>query len=77
MGAGGLTVPDPLLRFNAATQQHEIGPIDWSEFHAVLKGHGPCNHERLEARRAAHAAGAWVREAAAAHAAKLTARAAA
>jgi ring-1,2-phenylacetyl-CoA epoxidase subunit PaaA len=41
----------------------------------VLKGHGPCNHERLEARRAAHAEGAWVREAAAAHAAKLAARA--
>jgi ring-1,2-phenylacetyl-CoA epoxidase subunit PaaA len=73
----GLTLPDAQLRWDAARGHYDIGPIDWSEFHAVLKGHGPCNHERLEARRAAHAAGAWVREAAAAHAAKLAARAAA
>jgi ring-1,2-phenylacetyl-CoA epoxidase subunit PaaA len=71
----GLSIPDAQLRLDAATGHYEIGPIDWSEFHAVLKGHGPCNHERLEARRAAHAEGAWVREAAAAHAAKLAARA--
>jgi ring-1,2-phenylacetyl-CoA epoxidase subunit PaaA len=73
----GLSIPDAQLRLDAASGHYEIGPIDWSEFHAVLKGHGPCNHERLEARRAAHAEGAWVREAAAAHAAKLAARAAA
>jgi len=72
----GLSIPDAQLRLDAASGHYEIGPIDWSEFHAVLKGHGPCNHERLEARRAAHAEGAWVREAAAAHAAKLAARAA-
>jgi ring-1,2-phenylacetyl-CoA epoxidase subunit PaaA len=40
----------------------------------VLKGNGPCNRERLEARRAAHESGRWVREAAAAHAAKEAAR---
>lgn len=73
----GLTVPDPQLRFDAATGHFESGPIDWSEFQAVLKGHGPCNRERLEARRAAHAAGAWVREAAAAYAAKQRRRSAA
>jgi ring-1,2-phenylacetyl-CoA epoxidase subunit PaaA len=72
----GLSIPDAQLRLDAASGHYEIGPIDWSEFHAVLKGHGPCTHERLEARRAAHAEGAWVREAAAAHAAKLAARAA-
>ena len=65
-----LTVPDPQLRWDEATQHYHIGPIDWGEFHAVLKGNGPCNRERLEARRSAHEAGAWVREAAAAHAAK-------
>ena len=70
----GLTVPDPALRWDEGTQHFAIGPIDWSEFHAVLKGNGPCNRERLEARRAAHEAGAWVREAAAAHAAKQAAR---
>ncbi|HTT41980.1 MAG TPA: 1,2-phenylacetyl-CoA epoxidase subunit PaaA [Steroidobacteraceae bacterium] len=73
----GLAVPDAALRWNEATGHFESGPIDWSEFHAVLKGHGPCNRERLAARRAAHAEGAWVREAAAAHAAKLAGRSAA
>jgi ring-1,2-phenylacetyl-CoA epoxidase subunit PaaA len=65
-----LTIPDAALRWDEATQHFVIGPIDWAEFHAVLKGNGPCNRERLEARRQAHQAGAWVREAAAAHAAK-------
>ncbi|HEV2286101.1 MAG TPA: 1,2-phenylacetyl-CoA epoxidase subunit PaaA [Steroidobacteraceae bacterium] len=71
----GLTIPDPRLRWDEATQHFQIGPIDWSEFYAVLKGNGPCNRERLEARRAADAAGAWVREAAAAYAAKHGGRA--
>ena len=73
----GLTIPDAQLRWDAQAEHFEIGPIDWSEFHAVLKGHGPCNRERLEARRTAHADGEWVRAAAAAHAAKLAQRAAA
>ncbi len=46
------------------------GEIDWNEFHEVLKGHGPCNHERLAARRRAHESGRWVREAALAYAGK-------
>jgi ring-1,2-phenylacetyl-CoA epoxidase subunit PaaA len=71
----GLKIPDEALRWDAATEHFETGPIDWSEFHAVLKGNGPCNHERLEARRAADAAGQWVREAATAHADKQRARA--
>jgi ring-1,2-phenylacetyl-CoA epoxidase subunit PaaA len=71
----GLSIPDPLLRWDEAAQHFAIGPIDWSEFQAVLKGNGPCNRERLEARRAAHAAGAWVRDAAAAYAAKRGAQA--
>jgi ring-1,2-phenylacetyl-CoA epoxidase subunit PaaA len=66
----GLTVPDPKLRWDESKQQHEFGPIDWSEFDQVLKGNGPCNAERIAARRNAHAAGAWVREAASAYAAK-------
>ena len=66
----GLTVPDPELRFDAAAGHYVHGPIDWSEFHAVLKGDGPCNRERLAARRSAHEAGRWVREAAAAYAEK-------
>lgn len=74
----GLTVPDPDLRWNEARGAYDFGAIDWDEFQQVLQGNGPCNAERLAARRKAHADGAWVREAAAAHAAKRkTARAAA
>ena len=74
----GLTVPDPDLRWNEARGAYDFGAIDWDEFHQVLQGNGPCNAERMAARRKAHEDGAWVREAAAAHAAKRkTARAAA
>ena len=73
----GLTFPDPQLRFDEATGHWAFGEIDWEEFKQVLAGNGPCNRERIEARRKAHAEGAWVREAALAHAAKRKARAAA
>jgi ring-1,2-phenylacetyl-CoA epoxidase subunit PaaA len=72
----GLAIPDPALRWDEASQHYLTGPIDWSEFQAVLRGNGPCNRERLQARRAAHEAGAWVREAAATYAAKHGGRAA-
>ena len=49
---------------------YDFGVIDWSEFHAVLKGNGPCNRERLAARVKAWEDGAWVRDAATAHADK-------
>jgi ring-1,2-phenylacetyl-CoA epoxidase subunit PaaA len=71
----GLTFPDPELRFDEASGHWEHGPIDWAEFNRVVAGDGPCNKERLAARRKAHADGAWVREAAAAYAAKRAARA--
>jgi ring-1,2-phenylacetyl-CoA epoxidase subunit PaaA len=66
----GLTLPDPDLRFDEATGNWVFGEIDWTEFFQVIQGEGPCNRERLAARRQAHEDGAWVREAAAAHAAK-------
>ncbi len=66
----GLTVPDPDLKWNEARGAYDFGEIDWDEFHQVLKGNGPCNAERMAARRKAHEDGAWVREAAAAHAEK-------
>jgi ring-1,2-phenylacetyl-CoA epoxidase subunit PaaA len=71
----GLTVPDPDLRFNAETGHYEYGEIDWAEFKEILAGNGPCNRQRIEQRRAAHAEGAWVREAAVAYAAKQRERA--
>ena len=66
----GLTIPDHELRWDEAGQHYRGGAIDWNEFNAVLKGNGPCNRERLAARREAHADGAWVRAAAAAYADK-------
>lgn len=66
----GMTLPDPDLKWNEAKQQHDWGEIDWDEFWQVVKGNGPCNKERLEDRRNAWDNGAWVREAAAAHAQK-------
>jgi ring-1,2-phenylacetyl-CoA epoxidase subunit PaaA len=72
----GLKVPDPELRWDAAAGHYRFGQIDWSEFQNVLKGDGPCNRERLVARRQAHEEGSWVREAALAYADKQHARAA-
>ncbi|MEM9058202.1 MAG: 1,2-phenylacetyl-CoA epoxidase subunit PaaA [Pseudomonadota bacterium] len=69
----GLKMPDPELRFDEATGHYRFGAIDWAEFHQVLKGNGPCNRERLEARQTAHDEGQWVRDAAAAFAAKRAA----
>ena len=72
----GVTVPDPDLRWNEARGAHDFGAIDWDEFWSVVNGNGPCNQERLDARIRAWEEGAWVREAAMAHAAKSEARAA-
>ncbi len=66
----GLKVPDPELRWDDNTGHYRFGAIDWAEFEQVLQGHGPCNRERLEARRRAQDEGRWVREAAGAWAAK-------
>jgi len=70
----GLNVPDPDLKWNEASGHYDFGAIDWSEFHAVLKGNGPCNKERLRARVDAWDDGRWVREAAVAYAQKHAAR---
>ncbi len=70
----GLECPDKNLRFDEETGQWLMSEIDWSEFDAVLDGRGPANTERLKRRREAHENGAWVREAAAAYAAKQSAK---
>lgn len=59
----GLTLPDPALRYDPHTENWLCGPLDWDEFWQVIQGNGPCNKERLAARRQAHADGAWVRAA--------------
>jgi ring-1,2-phenylacetyl-CoA epoxidase subunit PaaA len=66
----GVSLPDDQLRWNEGRGHYDFGPIDWDEFKAVVGGNGPCNAQRVARRRAAHEEGAWVREAAAAHAAK-------
>lgn len=70
----GLKIPDPDLKWNEEKGGYDFGPIDWEEFYAVVRGEGPVNHERMSARRKAWDDGAWVREAASAHAAKVEAR---
>ncbi len=66
----GLTIPDENLRWNDETGHYEFSEPDWSEFFEVISGNGPCNAERLSARRKAWDDGAWVREAMLAHAQK-------
>jgi len=71
----GLAIPDPGLKFDEGTGHWEFGAIDWNEFKQVLAGNGPCNRDRMAARRKAHDEGAWVREAAAVYAEKRRQRA--
>ncbi|MFZ5548177.1 MAG: 1,2-phenylacetyl-CoA epoxidase subunit PaaA [Pseudomonadota bacterium] len=73
----GVSLPDPLLKWNAEREHHDFGPIDWDEFWRVVNGDGPCNKERMAARVKAWDDGAWVREAALAHTRKKNTAAAA
>jgi ring-1,2-phenylacetyl-CoA epoxidase subunit PaaA len=54
-----LVLPDPDLRYDEETQNWHFGAIDWDEFWRVVKGDGPCNRERLAARRG-EAVSIWV-----------------
>ena len=58
----GLTVPDPDLKWNAERGHYDFGAIDFSELFNIVKGNGPCNRERLAARRKAWDDGAWFRD---------------
>ncbi len=68
--AVGVTLPDSDLKYNSKTGNWDFGELDWDEFYAVIKGNGPCNRQRMRARRVAHENGKWVRDAADAYAAK-------
>ncbi len=70
----GLTIPDPDLKWNEERGHYDFGEINWDEFWNVVKGNGPCNRQRLDARKNAWEKGAWVREAALAHARKKAAK---
>jgi ring-1,2-phenylacetyl-CoA epoxidase subunit PaaA len=64
----GLTIPDPDLHYDESAGHWVYTQPDWEELKRVVSGDGPCNKERLEARRRAHEEGRWVREALAAKA---------
>lgn len=74
-GTLGLELPDPDLKWNEKTGHYDFGEINWDEFRNVVKGNGPCNKERLSARKKAHNDGKWVRDAAMAYAQKQKERA--
>jgi ring-1,2-phenylacetyl-CoA epoxidase subunit PaaA len=70
----GMTLPDDKLKWNAAKKHYDFGEINWEEFWNVVKGNGPCNKQRIDARKKAWEDGEWVREAAAAYAEKRAGR---
>ena len=70
----GVTMPDPLLKRNEERGHYDFGPIDFNELYEVVKGNGPCNRDRMRTRVQAWERGAWVRDAAVAHARKQAAR---
>lgn len=70
----GMTLPDPDLKWNAERGHYDFGKINWEEFWNVVSGNGPCNKQRLDTRKKAWENGAWVREAATAHAEKRKAK---
>ena len=63
----GIKIPDDKLKWNPETKHYDFGEINWDEFWNVIKGNGPCNRDRMKARREADERGHWVREAAEAH----------
>lgn len=70
----GLEMPDKDIKWNEERGHYDFGKINWEEFWNVVKGNGPCNKQRLDARRKAWEEGQWVRDAALAHAEKRKAR---
>lgn len=70
----GLKIPDPQLKWNEERKHYDFGDLDWEEFWQVVHGHGPCNKQRLDARKKAWNEGAWVRDAAMAYAEKSSER---
>ncbi|MBS1921334.1 MAG: 1,2-phenylacetyl-CoA epoxidase subunit A [Bacteroidetes bacterium] len=73
----GMKLPDEHLQWNEEKKHYDFGEINWEEFWNVVKGNGPCNKQRLDARRKAWEEGEWVREAAATYAEKRNKRQAA
>ena len=73
----GLTVPDENLKWNDEKGGFDFSEPDWNEFFEVVRGNGPCNTDRLNARVKAWDDGAWVREGLLEHTRKKSAKVAA
>jgi ring-1,2-phenylacetyl-CoA epoxidase subunit PaaA len=58
----GLVIPDPELRFDEDAQEWRYTEPDWNELRTVVTNHGPMSEARLEFRRVAREATAWVRD---------------
>ena len=72
----GLEIPDSNLSWNEDKGGYDFSEPDWNEFFQVIRGHGPCNADRMRVRRKAWNDGAWVRDGLMAHAEKTRAAAA-
>ncbi|WP_068110811.1 1,2-phenylacetyl-CoA epoxidase subunit PaaA [Tropicimonas marinistellae] len=70
----GLDLPDPGIKWNEERGHYDFSDPDWSEFFDVIKGNGPCNVDRMTARRKAWDDGQWVRDGLLEHARKKAAR---
>lgn len=55
--------PDENLKLDEATGNWSFTEPDWDEFFKVIRGHGPCNRQRLALRRMSYEQGRWVRAA--------------
>ncbi|GAA4960903.1 hypothetical protein GCM10023238_30140 [Streptomyces heliomycini] len=69
----GLTLPDPAIRWNEERGHYDFTPVDWDTYREALGDDTHWARQRIAHRRAAHEDGAWVREAAAAYAARADA----
>jgi ring-1,2-phenylacetyl-CoA epoxidase subunit PaaA len=63
----GLTIPDPNLRYDEASERWLYTEPDRDELKAVVTGHGPASQERLGFRNLTFADTQWVREAVLGH----------
>jgi len=69
--------PGAEVEWNETRGHYDFAEPDWKEFFDVIKGKGPCNKERMEARLQAWDDGAWVRDGLLAHGRKKAAKVAA
>lgn len=70
-----LKLPDDNLLLNDETGHYDVGQIDWDTFGSITRRGGVCNRKRIDAYSKTWHESAWVRDAAAAYAARQAAEA--